>query len=51
MGRFVPAGIPDRWHRIIGDSEAELDRQMNELIASGQANPDGGFVRRLIVSP
>jgi hypothetical protein len=49
--RYAPAGFPARWHRVIGDTEAELDERMRELIASGQADPDDGFVRHLIVSP
>jgi hypothetical protein len=48
--RHASPGIPARWHRVMGDSEAELDRRTGELIASGQADPDDGFVRRLIVS-
>jgi hypothetical protein len=43
--------IGPRWHRVIGDTEAELDRHTEELIASGQADPDDGFIRHLIVSP
>ena len=49
--RSAPVGLHSRWHRVIGDTEAELDSQVNELIASGQAAPDDGFVRHLIVSP
>jgi hypothetical protein len=48
--RYAPPGLPARWHRVIGDTEAELDRRTNELIASGRAAPDDGFVRHLIVS-
>jgi hypothetical protein len=49
--RYAPADLPARRHRIIGDTEIELNRQMNELIALGQASSNDGFVRRLIVSP
>jgi hypothetical protein len=31
--RHAPPGIPARWHRVIGDSEAELDRQTDKVIA------------------
>jgi hypothetical protein len=48
---YVPSGRPGRWHQVIGDSEAELDARMEELITSGKAKPTDGFVRRLIVSP
>jgi hypothetical protein len=34
--RYAPPGLPARWHRVIGDTEAELDRRTNELIASGR---------------
>jgi hypothetical protein len=46
----TPAG-PERWHRVIGHSEAELEERIREMIASGEANPNDGFSRRLIVSP
>jgi hypothetical protein len=42
---------PERWHRVIGHSEAELDERMSGMIASGEAKSTDGFVRRLIVSP
>jgi hypothetical protein len=45
-----PSGRPDRWHRVIGRCESELDKRVNELIASGEAKPTDGFVLRLIVS-
>ena len=47
----APSGRPERWHQVIGDTEAELDERTRELIASGQAKPTDGFVRHLIVSP
>jgi hypothetical protein len=47
----APSSRPERWHQVIGGSEAELDARMEELIASGKAKPTDGFVRRLIVSP
>jgi hypothetical protein len=46
----TPSG-PERWHRVIGHSEAELEKRIREMIASGEANPNDGFSRRLIVSP
>jgi hypothetical protein len=49
--RYTPSGLPARWHRVIGGSEAELDARTAELIASSKAAPGDGFVRRLIVSP
>lgn len=47
----APTGIPDRWHRVIGDSDAELEERMQEMIASGVAKADDGFICRLIASP
>jgi len=47
----APSGRPERWHQVIGDSKAELDEKMQELIDSGEAKPTDGFVRYLIVSP
>ena len=47
----APSGRPERWHQVIGDTEAELDELTNELIASGEAKPTDGFVRRLIIGP
>ena len=44
----APSG-PARWHGVIGDSEAELDERIHELIASGRAKPTDGFIRHLIV--
>jgi hypothetical protein len=46
----TPSG-PERWHRVIGHSEAELEERIQEMIASGEAKPGDGFSRRLIVSP
>ena len=34
----TPSGRPARRHRVIGDTEAELDERTQELIASGKAN-------------
>jgi hypothetical protein len=42
---------PERWHRVIGEEEAELDERVAELIARGDARPTDGFIRRLIVLP
>jgi hypothetical protein len=36
---------------VIGDTEAELDERMEELIASGRAKRGDGFIRNLIVDP
>jgi hypothetical protein len=47
----TPSGRPERWHQVIGDTEAELDERTNELIASGEAKPTDGFVHRLIIDP
>ncbi len=47
----TPSGRPDRFHRVIGDSDAELEERMQEMIASGAAKADDGFICRLIVSP
>ena len=43
-------GLPERIHRVIGWSEAELDERKREMIASGKAKPTDGFFERLIVS-
>jgi hypothetical protein len=47
----APSDRPERWHRVVGDTEAELDERTNELIASGRTKSTDGFVRHLIVSP
>jgi hypothetical protein len=47
----TPNGRPERWHDVIGHSEAELDTRTEELIVSGQAKKGDGFIRNLIVSP
>ena len=39
----APSEGPARWHRVIGHSDAELDEQVNELIASGVAWPSDGL--------
>ena len=49
--QHVPSGRPDRWHRIIGDTEAELRARSAELIESGLAAANDGFVCRLIITP
>jgi hypothetical protein len=46
----TPSG-PERWHRVIGHSDAELGERINEMIASGDAKSTDGFSSRLIVSP
>ena len=38
-----PRGRPARRHRVIGDTEAELDERTQELIASGQGYGDGAL--------
>lgn len=48
--RYAPSGHPDRWHRVIGRSQRELDIQIDELVTSGQARASDGFVCRLIAS-
>jgi hypothetical protein len=45
----IPSDRPARWHRVIGNSDAELDERMRELIARRLAGASDGFVRRLIV--
>ena len=47
----APAGRPERWHQVIGDTKAELDQRIAELIASGEARAGDGFIRNLIVDP
>jgi len=47
----APHGRPERWHQVIGDTKAELDQRIAELIASGEARPTDGFIRNLIVDP
>jgi hypothetical protein len=45
----APSGRPERWHQVIGDTKAELDQRIAELIASGEARAGDGFIRRLII--
>ncbi len=40
-----------KWHRIIGDTEAELDAKAAEVRASDAWRPGDSFIRRLIVYP
>lgn len=47
----APGERPERWHRVIGHSDVELEERMKEMIASGEAEPTDGFVYRLIVDP
>jgi hypothetical protein len=47
----APGGRPERWHQVIGDTKAELDQRIAELIASGEAKVGDGFIRNLIVDP
>jgi hypothetical protein len=47
----APSGRPDRWHNVVGDTEAELNARVQELVASGQAMKGDGFIRNLIVDP
>jgi hypothetical protein len=47
----APSGRPERWHQVIGDTKAELDQRIAELIASGEASASDGFIRNLIVDP
>ena len=47
----APGGRPERWHQVIGDTKAELDQRIAELIASGEAKAGDGFIRNLIVDP
>jgi len=47
----APSDRPERWHQVIGDTDAELDERTNELIASGEARPTHGFIRRLLIDP
>jgi hypothetical protein len=47
----APSDRPERWHQVIGESDAELEMRMNEMIASGEAKPSDGFIRHLIVDP
>jgi hypothetical protein len=36
---------------VIGDTKAELDQRIAELIASGEARDGDGIIRNLIVDP
>jgi hypothetical protein len=36
---------------LIGDTRAELDQRIAEMIASGEAKVGDGFIRNLIVDP
>jgi hypothetical protein len=47
----APSGRPERWHQVIGDTKAELDQRIAELIASGEARDGDGIIRNLIVDP
>ena len=47
----APSGRPERWHQVIGDTRAELDQRIAEMIASGEAKVGDGFIRNLIVDP
>jgi hypothetical protein len=47
----APSGRPDRWHRVIGHSDAELEERMQQMIALGEAKADDGFICHLITSP
>jgi hypothetical protein len=40
-----------RWHRIIGETEADLDAQTAALRASPEWSEGNGVIRRLIVKP
>jgi hypothetical protein len=46
----APSSRPDRWHRVIGHSGAELEKRKWQMIALGEAKADDGFICRLIVS-
>ena len=48
---YAPSGRPERWHTVVGDTDTELDQRMEDMIASGEAQPSDGFVQNLIVSP
>jgi hypothetical protein len=51
MEIHAPSDYPQRWHRVIGHSVGELERQQSEMIASGKAGAGDGFIQRLIVQP
>ena len=50
-GIHAPHGRPERWHQVVGDTKAELDQRIAEMIASGEAKVGDGFIRNLIVDP
>jgi hypothetical protein len=37
------------WHQLIGESDAELQQKMADLIARGEASEDDNFILRKII--
>jgi hypothetical protein len=42
---------PRKWHRVIGDTDAECEAQRRAMIESGQAREGDNFIFRIIVNP
>jgi len=42
---------PEKWHRVIGNTEAECQAKCRAMIESGQAEETDNFVFRVIVRP
>ena len=54
LARLEAKAIPPalgKWHRVIGNTEAECEAQRRAMIESGQAQETDGFIFRIIVDP
>jgi hypothetical protein len=53
LERLEQTKLPDsrRWHRIIGETDEDLDAQAVALRASPEWHEGDGIIRRLIVDP
>ena len=53
LAKLEQAKLPvvRRWHRIIGETDEDLDAQAMALRASPEWHEGNGIIRRLIVDP